>query len=114
MALLKWPEHPGKGRIVAVECSPAMESQHCFLPLAKEHLLLTRTSLQRLCNTLPMPLGSLVLQGLLRWSPCLMLQLNLSSGYGLAVEGRAAQKGLFQFGVFESIMLFQQTGPGRK
>lgn len=43
-----------------------------------------------------------------------MLQLNLSSGYGLAVEGRAAQKGLFQFGVFESIMLFQQTGPGRK
>lgn len=29
-----------------------------------------------------------------------MLQLNLSSGYGLAVEGRAAQKGLFQFGVF--------------
>lgn len=50
VALLKWPEHHGKGRIVAMECSPPMELQYCFLPLVKEHLCLTRTSLQRLCN----------------------------------------------------------------
>lgn len=52
VALLKWPEHPGKGRVVAVECSPPVESQNCFLPLVKEHLRLARTSLQRLCNHL--------------------------------------------------------------
>lgn len=44
-ALLKWPKHPGKGRIVAMGCSPYMELQQCFLLLAKEHLRLIRKSL---------------------------------------------------------------------
>lgn len=66
-ALLKWFKHPGKGRIVARECAPQIQLQHCFMPLVKEHLRPTRKPRQRLCN----PAYALVVPG----SLCLGLRV---------------------------------------